>query len=314
MEIINQYHEYLGVCPMDVKQNLKNIELFARECYQSQDRVTPDSYNTFCAMLQKRKHTAMLEHSNIVMRLAPAPSRMMPRKEVLHDMFVRCISTLNSKFLRFVIVPEMDCMYIGGNIRAWMEEIGYDRDLIDIGEAIRDSLRYRCISAKWAVQDISMVRPAEFYPVELTRISVRFTTNRAMTHELVRHRMDVAFAQLSQRFVRHTGDIKFIQPVGMEDNVEFMDIFKKSCAYAELQYQALLATKRYTPQQARNVLTNAVSSRIVMTTDLEEWEHIFKLRCAPDADPQMQDLMCPVRDLFIKRRNVGVAHVQETCI
>lgn len=117
------------------------------------------------------------------------------------------------------------------------------------------------------------------------------------SHEIVRHRDDCSFGQLSQRYVKHTGNIEFITPVNITEK-EFMSLFEKSCEESEKKYQELL--KSFSPQQARNVLTNAVSTEIYVTTNTEEWKHIFKLRCAKSADPQMQALMCPVRDEFQK--------------
>ena len=42
--------------------------------------------------------------------------------------------------------------------------------------------------------------------------SVRFITNRGVTHELVRHRI-ASFSQESTRYVRYDGQMEFIQPV-----------------------------------------------------------------------------------------------------
>ena len=45
-----------------------------------------------------------------------------------------------------------------------------------------------------------------------------------------------------------------------------------------------------TPQEARAVLPNSLKTEIVMTADLREWRHFFKLRCSPAAHPQMREV------------------------
>ena len=48
------------------------------------------------------------------------------------------------------------------------------------------------------------------------------------------------------------------------------------------------------PQEARSVLPNSLKTEIVMTCNLREWRHVFTLRAAKEAHPQMQQLMRPL--------------------
>jgi thymidylate synthase (FAD) len=51
-------------------------------------------------------------------------------------------------------------------------------------------------------------------------------------------------------------------------------------------------------QQARAVLPNSLKTEIVITCNMREWRHIFELRCAPAAHPQMREIMLPLlRDM-----------------
>lgn len=131
--------------------------------------------------------------------------------------------------------------------------------------------------------------------LEHLSLTVRFICDRAVSHELVRHRM-ASFAQESQRYCNYgkdqfEGNITFIQPWWMdeEDDVGF-DTWKKACLQAEKAYFDLL-TLGYLPQQARMVLPNCTKTEVVVTANYREWRHILKLRCAPDAHPDMQHLM-----------------------
>lgn len=126
-------------------------------------------------------------------------------------------------------------------------------------------------------------------------ISVKFICDRAISHELVRHRV-ASFAQESQRYCNYSkdkfgGEITFIQPWWMdeEDDVGF-DTWKKSCENAEKAYFKLLEYG-YKPEQARMVLPNCTKTEIVVTANYREWRHILQLRTAKSAHPDMQHLM-----------------------
>jgi thymidylate synthase (FAD) len=54
------------------------------------------------------------------------------------------------------------------------------------------------------------------------------------------------------------------------------------------------------PQQARAVIPNSLKTEIVVRANFREWRHIFRLRCATTAHPDMQSLMTPLRDECIR--------------
>ena len=60
-----------------------------------------------------------------------------------------------------------------------------------------------------------------------------------------------------------------------------------------------LRDKGQSPQQARSVLPNSLKTEIVVTANMREWRHIFKLRCAKAAHPQMREVMCPLLDAMV---------------
>lgn len=126
--------------------------------------------------------------------------------------------------------------------------------------------------------------------IEHVSATVRFITNRGVTHELVRHRL-AAYSQESTRFVDYQGEMEFIRPVWLwfADDAAWK-LFQSSCEQAEAKYQAL-RRMGWRPEQAREVLPNALKTEIVTTANLREWRHIFKLRTSPKAHPQMRALM-----------------------
>ena len=57
------------------------------------------------------------------------------------------------------------------------------------------------------------------------------------------------------------------------------------------------------PQQARQILPNALKTEVVMTGFVSDWEHFFELRCAANAHPDMQVL---AKDLYRQFEEKGL--------
>ena len=53
-----------------------------------------------------------------------------------------------------------------------------------------------------------------------------------------------------------------------------------------------------TPQEARSVLPNSLKTEIVVTMNLREWRHFFKLRTSPAAHPQIREVAIPMLERF----------------
>ena len=48
------------------------------------------------------------------------------------------------------------------------------------------------------------------------------------------------------------------------------------------------------PQQARSILPNSLKTEIVVTMNLREWRHFFRLRTSKRAHPQMREVACAI--------------------
>lgn len=57
----------------------------------------------------------------------------------------------------------------------------------------------------------------------------------------------------------------------------------------ESLYKTMLNSGQ-TPQDARDNLPISTKTEIVVTGNLQQWRHFFKLRCAKAAHPQMQEV------------------------
>lgn len=148
--------------------------------------------------------------------------------------------------------------------------------------------------------------------IEFFDITVKFVCDRGVSHELVRHRI-ASFAQESTRYCNYSQDkfaneIIFIEPLWLQDTChkglehsldgKYSDMFTIEdfidfLTQAESSYLAALVAG-WQPQQARNLLPNALKTEINIKMNLREWRHFFKLRTAKVAHPQMQELTRPL--------------------
>jgi len=152
-----------------------------------------------------------------------------------------------------------------------------------------------------------LVRHKHHAMIEFGDIIVRLTTNRGVTHELVRHRL-CSFAQESTRYVRYDGSMAFIRPVWSDERLlrewdrdtpvpegltKGDRIWLAAMCRAEEEYTQLLQ-EGWKAQAAREILPNSLKTEIVVKANIREWRHIFALRCAKSSHPQMVELMRPL--------------------
>lgn len=127
--------------------------------------------------------------------------------------------------------------------------------------------------------------------------SVKFTVDRGVSHEIVRHRV-ASFAQESTRYCNygHEGEITVIEPCFWEEGSQEYMAWKHGCMVAQRRYLELLEDGA-TPQEARAVLPNSLKTELVMTANLREWRHFFKLRACGvtgKPHPQMLEVAVPL--------------------
>lgn len=160
--------------------------------------------------------------------------------------------------------------------------------------------------------------------IEHAVMTVRFLTDRGVTHELVRHRL-ASYSQESTRYCNYGNrDIRFVIPVGFrrtrpgfytwEDLPNLPPgpeyVWVLACLRAEEAYNRMLEMG-CRPEEARAVLPNSLAAEIIMTANLREWRHVFRLRTSPAAHPQMRDLMLKLLEEV--RRNEELAVFFEDC-
>ena len=143
--------------------------------------------------------------------------------------------------------------------------------------------------------------------LEHVSISVKFITDRGVSHELVRHRL-ASYAQESTRYCNYLknnfgAEITVIEPVYLVKGTQAYCNWFNAGASSEKSYFELLEIG-LTAQEARAVLTNSTKTEIVVTANLREWMTILKLRTSEQAHPQMRALMIPLLQELQEKLNV----------
>jgi len=129
--------------------------------------------------------------------------------------------------------------------------------------------------------------------LEHCSFTVRFTVDRAIGNEIVRHRL-AAYCQESTRYCNYSKDkfgneITVIKPCYLVEGTSAYKYWRDACQAAEFSYLDMLEVG-CTPQEARAVLPNSLKTELCMTANIREWRHFFKLRCSAAAHPQMREV------------------------
>jgi thymidylate synthase (FAD) len=137
--------------------------------------------------------------------------------------------------------------------------------------------------------------------LEHISVTVKFVCDRGVSHEIVRHRL-ASYSQESTRYCNYSkgdfnGEITVIEPCFLVPGTAGYDMWYKACQMAEQYYFSMLDWG-CTPEEARAVLPNSLKTELVMTANLREWRHFFKLRASKAAHPQMRELTVPLLGEF----------------
>ena len=138
--------------------------------------------------------------------------------------------------------------------------------------------------------------------LEHQSITVRFICDRGVSHELVRHRL-ASYSQESTRYCNYKDkDIEFIIPLEIYYNDEVYKEWHYMCERAEISYKWMLE-RGVKPQTARAVLPTCLKTEVVMTANLREWRHFFKLRAFGKAGKPHPDMRVLAYGLWVQMRD-----------
>ena len=257
----------------------QRIDACSAICYQRPPKPTEEEAQEFCRKMLSVKHMSTLE---------------MARASII----------LTEDWIEYLSYEKyLDCDQISfrnwcvsGSIRAFMELEGYWMDMLKEGFL---AYHYPIFFGNYCGDiDFSSVRfalPGEI-PRQHKHVAARFIVNRAVSHELVRHR-PCTFLQESQRYCRYEDDVVFIEPLWAQRGDWLRSEWLKDMERDEERYKFRLLHK-LSPQEAREKLPNSTKTELICYASLPQWKHMFDLRCSPAADPEMRRVMIPLREEF----------------
>lgn len=137
--------------------------------------------------------------------------------------------------------------------------------------------------------------------IEHEKISVRIICDRGVSHEIVRHRI-ASYSQESTRYCNYGKDkfgneLTVIKPLFWEEGSEEYRLWHDTITKIEQTYNQMIALG-VKPQEARSILPNSLKTEIVVTMNMREWRHFFKLRTSNRAHPQMREIASMILEKF----------------
>jgi thymidylate synthase (FAD) len=289
VELINQEPGVEGL--------FKHMELCARTCYKSEDKITEDSAKKFINnVIIARGHTAMLEHGTVYLRYDFKAND--DSNPIAYRLWSKYNENQYSEAVQAQPVPGIPDGFV----------------------AI--TTNYRVLLQNGWLEDLQYLCELTEYHVK--RVTVRFICDMGVAREFCRHRL-FSFAQESTRYCNYSKakfgkELNCIIPCwyknmfeGNSYNIELCHTYDltiseglsrteaawiQAMCEAESTYFGLL-TEGEPAQQARNVLPLALKTELIMTGTVEQWIEFLKLRCANDAHPQARELAIELRDRLL---------------
>lgn len=295
------------VLPRDEQRGgLKIIETAGRLCYKSEDKATDDSAEAFVRGLIRRRHLSVLEHGDMIFEVSDRHIY----ENVAYEM--QSIRDAGRQPPMLAMTGAGHRYIISGNVRAWMElfTIGPLACRYFIGSFDPVFIQGMGFCDEDAGHDprVRQIRYADLCdPLEKRihlRQTVKFTVDRGVTHEFVRHRV-MSFSQESTRYCNYSDgrfgkEITVIRPCYLDENSEGYDLWRRQCMSAEAVYFQLLDFGLM-PQEVRAVLPHSTKAELMMTGSLGAWDHFFDLRARQitgKAHPQAAEVAVPLYELF----------------
>ncbi len=304
MHIVSPSFEVLD--HLDRESLAVRIEYCGRICYKSEDKIDQNSALPFVTKMAEHGHNSVLEMGVVTLQIHCS------NEHKVTELFLT-----QPKYLH--IDHRGGEMLITGSVRAFREMLMFHPDCAMVRAMCsylnnRHPYFFSTIFPKNGLKDDPSISVTKMELTEVDRlppakrekhrhIGVKFIVNRAITHEIVRHR-PCSFLQESQRYCRYSDDkfgseVTFIKPMFFEEDSPEYTIWHKAMLDTEQMYLQLLETS--SPQAARTVLPNSCKTELIVYANLAEWRHIFNLRTTKAAEPSMREVMIPLHEEFRSR-------------
>ena len=279
MKLVRSSFEVLSQAP-GLEGMYKQIEIGARNCYKSEDKIAEGSAEKMVEFLTGRKHYSPLEHGTVYMFI---PINDLPGYRIAMKYY-------SNKYSKAYIRNEQvqldkNGYYITTNYRVIIEN------------RWEEDLKYRCDVTEWHEK----------------RVSVMVTCAIGISREFNRHRV-FSVSEQSTRYCNYSKDkfgveITYVIPSWSTNlSPEYNDlecsvidhnelVLLDSLKQGERHYMVMMRNGAK-PQEARDVLPLATATTVMYTGFLSDWKHFFELRTSNGAHPDARTIAIPLRDKF----------------
>lgn len=272
----------------------EQIERCGRTCYKSESKIERGSARPFVERMVSSKHLAMCEHGTVYLHASYDPD-FIGQSEMVSRYMANPFSKVRN---------EGSDHYITTNYRVIVENGWFD------------DLDFLC-------------EPTVFHE---KRVTVRFSTQIAVSREANRHRAD-SIAEQSTRYCNYSkdkfgGEVAISLPrwaeemngenMGTADENDLMSLIGIIQTYrkwkpitkwwfankvSEMMYLSLVEDDGMKPQDARAILPLDTHTELIHTAFVSDWKHFFDLRSKGTTGkphPDIEMLATPLYEEFEK--------------
>lgn len=263
VEIANQQDFTLTGC-------LKQVEKAGRICYNSESKITDDSYMAFTEMLIRNKHYSPFGHGTLVI------DRPMLADFSSYNEFKNLMEFINHYEMRYRYQQNNGFLIISARVLAEASNC-YNVNYFDVVS--------RC------VMDSDEIHNKIYKNNE--RLTFKATTSIDMTRELNRHGWNLDMDEMSTRYVKMNSVIK---PYNWDSlTSEQQQLWITSTQQAFENYNKLIELG-IPKQEARKKLPLETVTEVYYTAFRDQWEDVIAKRTAKGVHPQMIELMKLIKE------------------
>ena len=129
--------------------------------------------------------------------------------------------------------------------------------------------------------------------------TVLFTTDRIVTHQIIRHRI-AAYSQESTHYINYAKrgeELTVCAPLGLPPGAAYDEWFQAMLA-CEMAYFRLIKTHGVKHYTARYAMPHALKTELVATYNFRTWLHVLRIRTAANNTPEIIALMRQAGELL----------------
>jgi len=136
--------------------------------------------------------------------------------------------------------------------------------------------------------------------------------SRALLAQLTRHRI-ASFSVQSQRYVKFKNGVEFVTPGTIKKDKNLLKKYEEFLKNTEKLYKEYLDAG-IPAEDARYILPNASSTKIIITMNARELRHFFALRCCNRAQWEIREMACRMLNLVKQEASILFSDAGPDCL